>query len=55
MRFKLVLFTVLFAFLFQNIFGQNQKVDSLKSLINSDIKDSTTVNHLLEISVLLNK
>ena len=55
MRLKLVMFYVLIAFFCQPFFGQNQKVDSLKALINSDIKDSTTVNRLLEISALLNK
>ncbi len=55
MRFKLVLFTVLLAFFSQAFFGQNQKVDSLKSLIKTNKKDSTAVNRLLQISVLLNK
>ena len=55
MRFNLVLLSVLFAFYCQPFFGQNQKVDSLKALVKSEIKDSTTVNRLLEISVLLNK
>ena len=55
MRFKLVLFTVLFSFYCQPFFGQNQKVDSLEALINSGIRDTTMVNRLLEISVILNK
>ncbi len=55
MRFKLVIFTVLFSFYCQPFFGQNQKVDSLEALINSGIRDTTMVNRLLEISVILNK
>ena len=55
MRFKLVLFSVVFAFSWQPFFGQNQKIDSLKGLLNTELKDSTTVNRLLSISVLLNK
>ncbi len=43
------------AFYCGSIFGQNREVDSIKALIDFNKKDSTVVNHLLSISLLLNK
>ena len=55
MKYRILLCIALSVFHSISILGQNKEVDSIRALIDESKKDSTMVNHLLGISLLLNK
>lgn len=55
MKYRFLLCFAFAAFYCLSAIGQNKEVDSLRALIDVNKKDSTVVNRLLEISLLLNK